>query len=258
VEQRFLERLKEVLPSACRPFLVTDGGYRNPWFQVVKAMGWFYIGRLSTHVYVQTNHHQKWTRNHALEGYAQHKPIDLGLCLTAKTNPMAHHVLIAPRFTRNTRRTPQKRRRSDRGRGHQRTVDRKRAPLILASNLSEVSSKRVMAIYATRMWIEETFRDTRNVRFGWSFRHARTHSTQRYAIMLLLAALAGFVLTLMGIAAEQKRLHFRFQANTIRHRRVLSLCQLGKLILSAPDPPKLSQLELKKAVRLIKAHESIH
>ena len=41
--------------------------------------------------------------------------------------------------------------------------------------------------------------------------------------MLLLAALAGMVLTLIGIAAERKRLHLRFQANTIRHRRVLSL-----------------------------------
>ena len=61
-----------------------------------------------------------------------------------------------------------------------------------------------------------------------------------------------------GIVAEQKRLHLRFQANTIRHRRVLSLFQLGKLILSAPDPPKLSQLELNTAARLIKAYEIIH
>ena len=73
----------------------------------------------------------------------------------------------------------------------------------------------------------------------------------------LLGTYIGFVLTLIGIAAEQKRLHLRFQANTIRHRRVLSLFQLGTLILSAPDPPKLSQLELKTAVKLIKAHEII-
>ena len=39
MEQRFLERLKEVLPSDCRPILVTDAGHRNPWFQVAKAMG---------------------------------------------------------------------------------------------------------------------------------------------------------------------------------------------------------------------------
>ena len=112
-----------------------------------------------------------------------------------------------------------------------------------------------MAIYATRMQIEETFRDTKSIRFGWSFRHARTHSAQRYGVMLLLAALAGFVLTIIGVAAESNQLHLGFQANTIRHRRVLSLFQLGKLIIAAADPPKLSQLDLKTALGLIKAHE---
>ena len=257
VERRFLERLKEILPSDCRPILVTDGGYRNPWFQAVKAMGWLYVGRLSTHVYVQTNDSKKWMRNDALEGCAQRKPIDLGLCLTAKTKPMAHRVIIAQRFKRNPSRSPQKRRRGDRGRGHQRTVDRNRVPWILATNLSELSPKKVMAIYATRMQIEETFRDTKSVRFGWSFRHARTRHAQRYAVMLLLAALAGVVLTLIGIAAERKRLHLRFQANTIRHRRVLSLFQLGKLINAAADPPKISQLDLNDALKTLKHHEII-
>ena len=257
VEQRFLERLKEVIPSDCRPILVTDGGYRNPWFHAVKAMGWLYVGRLSTHVYVQTNGSQKWMRNDALEDSAQHKPIDCGLCLTAKTNPMAHRILIASRFKRNAGRRPQKRRRGDRGRGHQRTVDRNRVPWILATNISELSPKKIMAIYATRMQIEETFRDTKSVRFGWSFRHARTRHSQRYAVMLLLAALAGMVVTLLGIAAERKRLHLRFQANTIRHRRVLSLFQLGKLINAAADPPKISQLDLNDALKTLKHHEII-
>ena len=114
-----------------------------------------------------------------------------------------------------------------------------------------------MVIYATRMQIEETFRDTKSVRFGWSFRHARTRHAQRYAVMLLLAALAGMVLTLIGIAAERKRLHLRFQGNTIRHRRVLSLFQLGTLIISASDPPKISQLDLNDALGNLKHHEII-
>ena len=248
---------KEMLPSDCRPILVTDGGYRNPWFRVVKAMGWFYVGRLSTHVYVQTNSSQKWMRNDALEGCAQRKPIDLGLCLTAKTKPMAHRVLIAQRFQRNPNRSPQKRHRGDFGRGHQRTVDRNRVPWILATNLSELSPQVIMAIYATRMQIDETFRDTKRVRFGWSFRYAGTRHAQRYPVMFLLAALAGMVLTLIGIAAKRKRLHLRFQANTIRHRRVLSFFQLGTLILSASDPPKLSQLDLNDALKNLKHHEII-
>ena len=75
--------------------------------------------------------------------------------------------------------------------------------------------------------------------------------------MLLLAALAGMILTLIGIAAETKRLHLRFQANTIRKRRVLSLFQLGKLILAASNPPKFGQLDLKNALKALKHAEII-
>ena len=257
VERRFLASLKAVLPPKCTPVLVTDGGYRSPWFREVDALGWFYVGRLSTHVYVRSMGDKNWLRNDALEGLAQRKPIDLGRCESAKTNPLEHRVVIAPRFKRNPKRRPQKRRRGDRGRGHQRTVDRNRAPWVLATNLTGMSPKKIVSVYGTRMQIEETFRDTKSVRFGWSFRHARTQSAQRYTVLLLLAALAGFVLTVIGVAAERKRLHLRFQANTIRNRRVLSLFQLGKLIIAAADPPKLSHLDIKTALGSIKAYEMI-
>ncbi len=257
VERRFLASLKAVLPPKCTPVLVTDGGYRNPWFREVDALGWFYVGRLSTHVYVRSMGEKNWLRNDALERLAKQKPTDLGRCESAKTNPLDHRVVIAPRFKRNPHRRAQKRRRGDRGRGHQRTVDRNKVPWILATNLAHPAARKIVAIYATRMQIEETFRDTKSIRFGWSFRHARTHSAQRYGVMLLLAALAGFVLTIIGVAAERKRIHLGFQANTIRHRRVLSLFQLGKLIIAAADPPKLSQLDLKTALGLIKAYEMI-
>ena len=67
----------------------------------------------------------------------------------------------------------------------------------------------------------------------------------------------GMVLTLIGIAAETKRFHLRFQGNTIRHRRVLSLFQLGTLILRASDPPKISRLDLNDALKSLKHHEII-
>ena len=65
------------------------------------------------------------------------------------------------------------------------------------------------------------------------------------------------VLTLIGIAAERKRLHLRFQTNTIRDLRVLSLFQLGTLILSASDPPKISQPDLNDALKSLEHHEII-
>jgi len=257
LERSFLKQLKAVLPNRCKPILVTDGGYRTPWFRAVSSMGWSYVGRLSTHVYVQLRDTQQWVRNDRLEQQAQAKPCDLGLCQSPKKDPISHRVLIAPKFKRNSSRRPQKRRRGDRGRGHQRTVDRNVVPWILATNLLNHSPQAIMSLYASRMQIEETFRDTKSVRFGWSFRHAKSGSSERYLVMLLLAALAGMILTLIGIAAETKRLHLRFQANTIRKRRVLSLFQLGKLILAASDPPKFGQLDLKNALKALKHAEII-
>ena len=59
-----------------------------------------------------------------------------------------------------------------------------------------------MVIYANRMQIEKTYIDTKCIRFGWSLRHAKKRHSQRYAVMLLLTALAGMVLTLIGIAPD--------------------------------------------------------
>ncbi len=256
VERRFLHQLRRVLPAHCRPTIVTDGGYRNPWFGEVQAMGWDYVGRLSTHVYVRALKGSEWSRNDALEQAASSRPRDLGLCATAKTRPMTHRVVVAPKFTRNPSRPPAARRRGDRGRGHQRTKDRNQVPWVLATSREDLSAKQVIALYALRMQIEETFRDTKNIRFGWSFRHALTRSKSRYAILLLLAALAGFVLTVIAIAAEEKQLHLRYQANTIRDRRVLSLFHLGKAILARARPWEFAHLDIKKACKYIQAYET--
>lgn len=36
----FLSRLKALLPPTARPIIMTDAGFRTPWFQAVHALGW--------------------------------------------------------------------------------------------------------------------------------------------------------------------------------------------------------------------------
>jgi hypothetical protein len=45
-ERQFLLRLAQVLPADVHPILVTDPGFRAPWFRAVEAMGWHWLGRL--------------------------------------------------------------------------------------------------------------------------------------------------------------------------------------------------------------------
>ena len=112
-----------------------------------------------SHVYVQTNGSQKWMRNDALEGCAA-KTIDLGLCLTAKTKPMAHRVLIAKRLTKSESQ-PKKDTVVNGVAAISEPSTATVVHVVLATNLTELSPQKIMAIYATRMQIEETFRDTK-------------------------------------------------------------------------------------------------
>ncbi|MEQ7351416.1 IS4-like element IS1481A family transposase, partial [Xanthomonas campestris pv. campestris] len=44
-ERRFLQQLRALVPDDVRPILVTDAGFRTPWFRAVSAMGWCWVGR---------------------------------------------------------------------------------------------------------------------------------------------------------------------------------------------------------------------
>ena len=45
-ERAFLAHLARILPDECTPLLITDAGFRAPWFAAVAARGWFYLGRV--------------------------------------------------------------------------------------------------------------------------------------------------------------------------------------------------------------------
>ena len=44
--REFLATLRSILPSRCRPIIITDAGFRGPWFREVESHGWDWIGRL--------------------------------------------------------------------------------------------------------------------------------------------------------------------------------------------------------------------
>ena len=82
------------------------------------------------------------------------------------------------------------------------------------------------------MRIEETFRDQKCPRFGWGLDDARTKNVNRINVLLMLAAVAHYVALLIGTAAEARDIQKRFQANTVRTRRSLSLPRLAREALA--------------------------
>ena len=76
--------------------------------------------------------------------------------------------------------------------------------------------------------MEETIRDLKSHRFGFALRYARTKRAERLEALLLVAALASFLLWLLGLAAADRQWTRHFQANTERRRPVLSTVFLGQ------------------------------
>jgi hypothetical protein len=75
---------------------------------------------------------------------------------------------------------------------------------------------------------------------------------QRAATLLVLAALAIVVMTLIGMSAEQRGDHRGYQANTER-RRVLSFFVLAALILGKNVLEPLSLAEFRASLHSISA-----
>src|SRR6478735_6814785 len=46
VEKRFLCALKATIPSECRSVIVSDAGFKGPFFQAVLDQGWDFLGRV--------------------------------------------------------------------------------------------------------------------------------------------------------------------------------------------------------------------
>tara|TARA_R110001583_G_scaffold134394_2_gene286109 strand:- start:22443 stop:22823 length:381 start_codon:yes stop_codon:yes gene_type:complete len=93
------------------------------------------------------------------------------------------------------------------------------------------NAKLVVKLYSQRMQIEENFRDTKNNKLGVGLECAQSRSTKRLDNLLLIAALILFVLWCLGYAATMKKYHYSLQANTIKHRTVLSFITIGREVV---------------------------
>jgi hypothetical protein len=151
------------------------------------------------------------------------------------TCPEFRDLLIQTGDSQCRSRRPGRKRRTRRGTVGHNTTDIKsssaaREPWLLATSLS-CGCRAVLRAYALRMQIEQSFRDAKSHRHGWALRHAHSKDPKRLAVLLLIGSLAAVVVQLVGRAAAQCGLQRHFQANTITHRRVLSLFVLGRNVL---------------------------
>ncbi|MBK8996330.1 MAG: IS4 family transposase [Myxococcales bacterium] len=247
IHEEFLRTLATIIPAHCRPIIVTDAGFHSHWFAHVSKLGWDFVGRMRGRFHARFERCQVAVRE--LHRQAGNHPKDLGRALVGLRRGGECRLVLGSRprpggRTRLTRKGTPGQRRSD----HKASAAAKE-PWLLATSLTCAASK-VVAIYATRMQLEESFRDLKSHRFGWSFECARSKDPRRIGLLLLIATLASLATLVVGIAGERLGLSRQFQANTVRSRRVLSLMTLGRRIINLAL--EISDAKLCRAVAGLK------
>lgn len=223
-EKRFLCALKAIVPEECKCIIVSDAGFKGPFFEAVREFGWNFLGRVRGTTKAISPDGQVISKE-SFYAQASTTPVDLGAFKLFVRQKISCRLVLVRKRRRPGPKPPPPACKEERE-SRQSALD----PWLLATSLSDGDAADIVSKYAKRMQIEETFRDTKGHRFGWSLGTVRLSTPHRVAVLLALAALAYLVVTLIGLVAERSGRHRAYQANTER-RRVLSLFVLAKAIL---------------------------
>lgn len=248
VHRRFLQRLSGILPEGTRLIVMTDAGFHAPWFKMVMEQGWEFVGRIRGRNRMQWKNKEQWIPARDLYAYATEQALDLGLGAYARSNPVAVRGVLSKR--------PKKGRRylnmygvKRAGRGSAKNARSASEPWLLVSSLGlqHLSADAIVRLYSQRMRIEQSFRDTKNLRVGLGLEVARSRSKQRLEMLLLIAHLASFAQRLIGECAKQQQLELQFMSTRRTGRREISTLTLGRRIINTA-PHYLRQLLPWKAI----------
>jgi hypothetical protein len=251
VHKSFIANLKSVLPEGCRPIICTDAGFKIPWFKEVEIQGWYWLARTRGTVKCQIKGLIDWPfvqeyHQLALPIASELKDVKLSKShkfscrgVLFKGKNMQRHNLnrkgVTTKCATNIK--------------HAKSA---REPWFLVTNLpsDKFRPNHLVNLYKRRMSIEESFRDCKNEYYGLGLSRSLSRSIDRLQVILLLSMMVQFYLYCVGKAAETEGYHRDFQANSVRHKRVLSYGYLALCVLQH-ERYKLSEKALKAAMEAL-------
>jgi hypothetical protein len=242
-ERTLLNTLQRWVATDLEVILVTDAGFRRPWFAQVERLGWAWVGRVRRGVCVAQASQGNWASVATWFGRATGRACRFTDCRLSKTAALPCDVVLVRR-----RRAGGKRyHRPGHGATPKATREARqsaREPWLLAhsARLRHYGAEQIVAWYARRMQIEECFRDSKSATYGMGQEIGRSRSALRLQALLLIATLAAFLLWHIGQLAEAEGVHRRFKVTT-RTARELSIITLALLICTLPRLP-LTQLAI--------------
>jgi hypothetical protein len=233
VQHRFLSQLKVMVTKHCTPIIIADAGFRVPFYRYVESMSWHWLGRIRNRDFVQwSGAPSDWISAKSLHGIAGIRAQDLGNALWVRNHPLAGRLVL---IMQNLRGRKHRSLTGSARRGHQsrKHAVRAREPwlLIASHSLHNLSAKRLVRLYKARMQIEEGFHDTKSVAYGLGIANGRHTTLRRAANLLLIAALASFLLWLIGCLAEARDWNRLVRVNSSSKSPTYSPIFLARLLI---------------------------
>jgi hypothetical protein len=199
-EDDLILRLRELVPTKVRLTLLADRGFGDhKLYELLQRLGIAYVIRFRGGIQVDDDHGTKQTAKAWLLPNGRARRLENALVTGARFR--------LPIFI-----------------GVQQTA--MKDAWYLASSRTDLANQQIISLYGRRFTIEETFRDTKDSRFGLGLSATHIGSPEKRDRLLMVTAIAHVFLTTLGAATEDSGLDRLIKVNTSK-RRTLSLFRLG-------------------------------
>jgi hypothetical protein len=191
-EDEVIERLAAVLPDDVKVTLLADRGFGDQkLYELLKSIGFEFVIRFRECIHVtdaagETRTAAQWV---PVGGHAR---ILRKALVTADKYPVPAVVCVQERGMKEA--------------------------WCLATSRDALAPKQVIELYGRRFTTEENFRDTKDPHFGMGLSETHIGAPARRDRLLLVAALAQALLTLLGAAGESLGMDRMLKANTVKKR----------------------------------------
>jgi hypothetical protein len=103
IHKQFMILLKSMLPPSCKPIIVSDAGFRVPWFELIESLGWDFVGRVRNRTHCQLNQADEWRFTKSLYSQASHQAKPLGEHHLRRQDPISCYLRQSQRTTPSDR-----------------------------------------------------------------------------------------------------------------------------------------------------------
>ena len=227
--ETFLAKLVEVIPKDKKVIVIMDAGFHVEWFSLIESHGWNWVCRIRQGKSININGNWISIKDYMPSVGAMTK--DQGMMLLTEKHKYSCR-LVTTRTSPKGRKQKISRNKTSSKVANGTYSKAAKEPWILATNLNRETHKasQIVKLYSKRMQIEEAFRAMKSHQFGLSARYIRTLDVNRWAVLMLLAAIVLICYWIIGVIGHSQGMQKIFQVNTSKQRQ-FSYFTLGKLLI---------------------------